>query len=155
MSFSVSAQQMSPENAAMFARYPAGAIFHGKPATPDVTDPDAHMFRTRIRAGAAQGVVFAGHYSVAVWGCGASCISFAVIDAITGRVHFFPASISQINEAGERLTYRKNSRAIHVIGSLNEENSADRWFLWDGHEFKLISEKPARLLDDQGNELKP
>jgi hypothetical protein len=154
MSLSVCGQQISPEDAAMFARYPAGAIFHGKPVKPDVTDPDAHMFRTRIRAGAAQGVVFAGHYALAVWGCGAGCTSFAVIDAITGQVHFFPASISQVNEAGERLTYRKNSRAIHVIGSLNEENSADRWFLWDGHDFKLISEKPVRLLDDQGNESK-
>ena len=145
------AQQVQPDNAAMFAKYPAGPVFHGTPAAPQWSNPDARMYHTRIQAGVRSGIAFAGHYSIAIWGCGTGCISFAVTDALTGRVTFFPQSISVINEAGERLTYRKDSRAIHVIGSLNEENSADRWFVWDGKAFNLISEKPALLLDDQGN----
>jgi len=37
---------------------------------------------------------------------------------------------------------------MHIIGSLNEEHSADRWYVWDGEKLNLISEKPARLIDD-------
>jgi hypothetical protein len=142
------AQQMPSEDAAMFARFPSGPVFHGKPAKPVVIDHDAHLFRTQIRMGAARGVVFAGHYEIASWGCGTGCSSFAVINALNGRVTFFPYSVSQVREAGNNFAYRKDSRAIHVIGSLNEENSADRWFVWDGQTFRLISEKPAKILND-------
>ncbi len=43
------------------------------------------------------------------------------------------------------LTYHRNSRAIHIVGSLNEENLADRWYLWNGKQLNLIQEKPAKL----------
>lgn len=134
-----------------FDEYRVIGTFKGKPSPPVLSSPDAHQFRTKIREGVAKGVVFAGHYEVAVWGCDSGCLSFAVIDALTGKVTFFPASVSQNREAGERLTYRRNSKAIHIIGSLNEEDSADRWFVWDGNEFKLISKRPAILVDDNGN----
>jgi hypothetical protein len=98
--------------------------------------------------------VFADHYEVAGWGCGSGCLSFAIVDAITGKVYIFPATISQAREAGEPLTYRRNSRAIHVIGSLNEEDSADRWYVWSDNKFNLVSKKPAILLDDDGSPIK-
>lgn len=139
----------------LFAKFPARPVFRGKPHPPILTDPDAHIFRTRIREGVAKGVTFAGHYEVAEWGCGAGCLSFAIIDAVSGGVHFFPATISQNREVGERLTYKRDSRAVHVIGSLNEENSADRWYVWNGNEFELISEKPAVVVDDNGDPIQP
>jgi hypothetical protein len=144
-----------PQVDALFARYPASRVFHGKRASPDLSDPDARMFKTRLRYAAAKGPFFAGHYSMAIWGCGTSCISFAVIDLVTGKVTFFPASVSQTNEKGERLTFRQDSKAIHVIGSLNEAGSVDSWYLWDGSHFKLLQTKPPQLLDDNGNDLKP
>ncbi len=150
-----SAQSTTSSPLDLFPKYQVRIIFKGKPAPPVLSSPDAHEFRTRIREGVAKGVVFAGHYEVAVWGCGSGCLSFAVIDAFTGKVTLFPATVSQNREAGERLTYRRNSKAIHVIGSLNEENSADRWYVWDGNSFNLISKRPAILVDDNGDPLKP
>jgi hypothetical protein len=139
----------------LFAKYPVAIHFKGKPAPPILTDPATRLYRTRIREGVAKGIAFAGHYEVAVWGCGAGCISFAIVDAVTGKVNFFPATISQNREAGERLTYKRESRALHIIGSLNEEDSADRWYVWNGEKFTLISEKPAVLMDDNGDPIKP
>lgn len=138
----------------LFSNYPVKAVFRGNPAPPVLDAPRVRLYRTRIRDGVSKGVVFAGHYEITVWGCGAGCLSFAIIDAFTGKVSFFPASVSQNREAGERLTYRQDSRAIHVIGSLNEGNSADRWYQWNEDKFVLISEKPP-LVDDNGDPIKP
>ncbi len=150
-----SAQSTNSSPLDLFSKYQVRSTFKGKPAPPILSLPDAHEFRTRIREGVAKGVVFAGHYEVAVWGCGSGCLTFAVIDAFTGKVTFFPATVSQNREAGERLTYKRNSKAIHIIGSLNEKDSADRWYVWDGNSFNLISKRPAILVDDNGDPLKP
>jgi len=141
--------QQSPKNdVGLFAKYPVVPVFHGKSAKPILSAPGARLFRTQIRRGARRGVVFADHYAVADWGCGTGCTSFAIIDAVTGRVYLFPTTVSQVNEAGEILSYKRNSRAVHIIGYLNEEHSADRWYVWDGAKLNLVSEKPARLRDD-------
>ena len=148
--------QNSPEASGdLFDKYPVAPSFKGKPAPPVLSDPATRGYRTRIREGVAKGIGFAGHFEVAVWGCGAGCLSFAIVDAVTGKVSFFPATISQEREAGERLTYKPDSRAVHVIGSLNEEDSADRWYVWNGDKFILISKKPAILVDDNGDPVKP
>ena len=151
--FALQASPLASED--IFIKYPAEQPFVGKRHPPLLIDPDARLFRTRIREGVAKGVQFAGHYQVAIWGCGSGCLSFAIIDARTGKVTFFPATISQDREMGERLTYKRQSKAIHVIGSLNEENSADRWYVWNGKAFVLISEKPAVMLDDNGDPIEP
>jgi len=148
------AQKPVSDSPDLFPKYPVRSIFSGKPARPVLSSHEANEFRTKIREGVANGVVFAGHYEIAVWGCGSGCLSFAVIDAFNGKVTFFPASVSQVQEVGERLTYKRNSRALHIIGSLNEEDSADRWYVFDGKAFHLISKRPAILLDDDGNQLK-
>jgi len=149
-SFTVGAagQQRPAPDDSVFAKYPVSVRFHGPLAKPVLVDPKARSFRTRIREGAGKGPVFADHYAIAGWGCGSGCIEFAVIDCISGSVYIFPYSVTQVREEGENLSYRRDSKAIHIIGSLNEENSADRWYLWDGTGLKLIQEKPAKLFDD-------
>jgi hypothetical protein len=133
-----SAQQPQED---IFAKYPAKLTSHGHPAKPNLSDPAARLFRTQLRRGAAQGSVFAGHYAVAMWGCGMGCLSFAVIDSVTGRVIFFPGTISGFIEHGEKLTFKLDSRAVHVIGSINEADPADRWYVWNGRTFHLLSQR--------------
>jgi len=147
--------QSSAQSGDLFARYPASPTFHGRRASPKLNDADARMFRTRLRYAAAHGPLFAGHYAMAIWGCGASCISFAAINLMNGEVTFFPATVSQSNEYGERLSFRSNSKAIHVVGSLNEGDSVDSWYLWTGSRFRLIQTQPPQRVDDNGNLLKP
>ncbi len=63
---------------------PAVRIAH--PAEPKLPTRDDRMFRTMIRRGAADGPNFAGPYTIAAWGCGASCLSTAIVDARSGHV---------------------------------------------------------------------
>jgi hypothetical protein len=68
-----------------FKEFQAAEGFSGKPAAPVLRTPNQRLFRTMIRQGAATGPNFAGHYTIADWGCGAGCVSIAVADAKDGR----------------------------------------------------------------------
>lgn len=46
----------------------------------------AVLFRTTITNQVAEGANFAGHYTVATWGCGTSCIGYAIVDVVTGNI---------------------------------------------------------------------
>ena len=76
-----------------FKDYPAGEIYRG-PTASLVLKRDDLVFRTRLRS-AAQNLKsnFAGHYILTAWGCGAQCVMGAVIDAKTGRVHWWNFSV--------------------------------------------------------------
>src|SRR5437879_6054758 len=50
------------------------------------SNPIAKTYRTVLRQEIAQEPNFAGHYRVAIWGCGSSCAMFAVVHLPTGRV---------------------------------------------------------------------
>ena len=86
-------------------------------------NPDARAFRTRLSEGLKGGVNFAGHYVVVGWGCGAGCVSGAIIDARTGNV-YWPDQFHSIGVWYDENTYtdkpvdyRKNSRLFIVNGS--------------------------------------
>ena len=60
-------------------------------APPDLSShPDAKTFAAALREGAAQGVNFAGHYTLVMWGCGSPCNRLALIDRWTGAVYLPP-----------------------------------------------------------------
>jgi hypothetical protein len=72
-----------------FEDYNIKNIYSGKTHTVILhNNPQTRMFRTVLRNGATNGVNFAGHYTVVIWGCGTSCQSFAIIDQIDGKVDF-------------------------------------------------------------------
>jgi hypothetical protein len=82
-----------------FERYPAGASFRGTVAKPILATHYERSFRTEIRTQANKGPNFAGHYTVAKWGCGAPCLSFVIVDARTGSVYNpgFPVACADEN----------------------------------------------------------
>lgn len=63
-------------------------LFDGVPA--DALDislfPNAAEYTGELRRAQQAGPNFAGKFAVAVWGCGANCINFAVTDVQTGKV---------------------------------------------------------------------
>lgn len=76
-----------------FDRYPAPAAARAprKPAaTPRLTSKEARLYRTVIRDEFAQPANFAGHYRVAIWGCGTDCRNFAIVDKDTGATYTMP-----------------------------------------------------------------
>ena len=87
-----------------FEDYPVTERLTAKPAEPIFASPETRRYLTRIRNGVSTGVGvwngswkdpiiktsgpnFAGHYFVIRWGCGAECVTMAIVDAKTGRVY--------------------------------------------------------------------
>lgn len=122
------------------------------PAAPVLDSNDAKMFRTVLRAAAAQGPNFAGHYTVAVWGCGSSCSDFVIVDAVSGRVTFDNAlrAISGIYVWGvadgyNSLRFRRDSRLLVILGAPNEDETRDGvgFYDWTGVSLKLLRFVPG------------
>ena len=134
-----------------FENYPAVASFAGSPASP-VLPPHslAQRFRTELRMQAPRGPDFAGAYTIAGWGCGSSCVQFAIIDARNGAV-YFPASIPALNggyvggDSGPSqrfwgMRYYKSSRLLALIGTIGDDNAKTGvwYFEWTGTALKPL-----------------
>jgi hypothetical protein len=65
----------------------------GKPAAPVLRTQMQRTFRTVIREAAEKGPNFAGHYTLAEWGCGAGCMSMAIVDSRTGQMFDGPFKV--------------------------------------------------------------
>src|SRR5208282_3369622 len=125
---------------------------HGKPAPPKLIRPEDRLFRTRIREGASKGPNFAGHYTIAEWGCGSGCISIALVDAADGTVFKVPFDVlgwgmplmeyegryAPNREGFAPLSYRLDSRLLIVRGCPEDQNCASYFYEWKGPQFKLI-----------------
>lgn len=96
----------------------------------------AASFKTKLREAlqeaATTGPNFAGHFVVAEWGCGSSCIQGAVIDTDTGQVHFPPQLQGSTTGRGELdseagTQYKADSRLLLVRGFPAD---SDRYGVW-------------------------
>ena len=152
--YPITKSDLTRKDAPRFGMYPAKTLEKTRPAPVDLnSDPSARMFRTRLRNGAAKGPNFAGHYTVVVWGCGASCVTFAIVDSLTGRVIFWSPGIDGTNlgedtedfekegsTGGLQLRFRLNSNLLVSVGALNEDENNQGAFYYlikDGH-LKLL-----------------
>ena len=136
-----------------FNEYPAGDVFKGKPVPPKLVRPGDRLFSAKIREGAAAGPNFAGHLSIADWGCGTSCVSIAVVDAETGKVYPGPFGIpgygsvmtyADVSESNyEPLSYTLNSRLLIVRGCPEDENCASYFYEWRRTSFRQLRKIPA------------
>jgi hypothetical protein len=146
-----------PADAPQFADYPAKPYF-GPNAAPDLrSEPRSRQYRTVLKSWAGEKPNFAGHYILATWNCGASCVEIAIIDAITGKV-FHPAGarsnfvfgvdedlLEEVSMNPRRndfgsLHYRADSRLLMLVGNPNR-SAKDRgisWFVWEGNDLKRI-----------------
>ena len=131
-------------DAPKFADYPAGKIYTGKVAKPILDTAAKREFRTRINEAAKGKPDFAGQYIFAKWGCGASCVSGAVIDAKSGAVTMVDWIVCcSSNYDVEPIEYHLDSRLFVFNGLINEEEpDAAHYYEWDGKAFiKIGSEK--------------
>lgn len=108
-----------------FEDYPAD-VYAGKPVPLNLRSHKmARMFRTRIREQLQEeGINFAGHYTIAVMGCGTGCSTTAIVDALNGRAYFpqvfdgWSVGPGGYPDEGEDVrTFRTNSRLLKVYGS--------------------------------------
>jgi hypothetical protein len=133
-----------------FEDYKVGNIYSGKiPSVILHNNSQARMYRTVLRNGVKQGVNFAGHYTVVIWGCGTSCQSFAIVDQISGRVYFSKelslVSYTDYWENDYGLNYRPDSRLLIVNGRPDEDKDNGKYFYeWNNNRLKLIKMIPVQ-----------
>lgn len=111
-----------------FANYPVANRYRGPRVAPQLRpNTAAWQFRTRIREAATQPLNFAGHYVLAMWGCGMECVSYAIIDAKTGAVYFDDTTVccwgTAVPDDFEPVRGQLNSRLFICTGQLNEQGS--------------------------------
>lgn len=128
-----------------FEDYPVTAIFTGEPAPVDFTShPNARTYRTMLKRAAEKGPNFAGHYTIATWDCGTSCISIAIVDAITGSVFFPPELIDIVSWDWEwrethGLDFRIDSKLLVVHGNPSTQNQIGIFsYVWADTDLQLM-----------------
>jgi hypothetical protein len=152
--YPISAKDLIRQNAPRFDQFQASKELIEKPAEVDLkSHPNARQYRTVLRRGAAEGPNFAGHYTVIGWGCGTSCVTFAVVNLKTGKV-IFPDDFSSAHgvhlsaDDFERealshfwgLRYKIDSRLLIVVGTLDEDKNREGafYYILDKDKLKRI-----------------
>ena len=125
---------MAQSSTSLLERYPVTGSIKGRPAPVDLkSHKQARMFRTRLRAAAAEGPRFAGTQAVASWGCGTSCQQIALIDSRTGRVVFGPtAALGYRYSLGSRLLIVNPSETINEVYGSQQRPTwlKTEYYLW-------------------------
>lgn len=86
-------------------------IYQGDTATVNFDSlPEAKLYQTNIADQVATGPNFAGHYTVATWGCGTECQGFAIVDNKTGDIIKYQPVIEFRASSG--LSYSINSNIL-------------------------------------------
>src|SRR5581483_12123079 len=144
-----------------FSDYPvSGPKFTGKPAMPVLKTAYERSFRTAIREAAEHGPNFAGHYTVAEWGCGAGCVSVVIVDAANGAIYRAPfrnlgwamrkyEGVASNDDKFKQLDYRLDSRLFIARGCPEETNCASYFWEWNGSQFKLLRRIASTPLPSQ------
>ena len=99
------------------------------------------------------GANFAGHYRVAIWGCGSSCAQFAVVNLKTGRaitaqgvdgvsgVHLNADDFLPHTESDAwGFRFKRDSRLIVLVGEINEDDAKEGAFYYvlKGDRLELV-----------------
>ncbi len=104
-----------------------------------VVEPASRRYTEMLQSAVGKPVNFAGHFVLTIWGCGASCIMGAAIDAKNGAISWLPFTVCcWSREIMQPLEYRPDSRLLLVHGSRNEKGSGTHAYLFDGHAFALL-----------------
>ncbi|WP_423392411.1 hypothetical protein [Burkholderia sp. LMG 21824] len=139
-----------------FDRYPApAASAPRKPVTaPRLTSKEARLYRTVIRDEFTQPANFAGHYRVAIWGCGTDCRNFAIVDKYTGATYTMPgvqAIAGVMGNDEERVDFRPGSRLLIVAGCFNDDcddsnaKAARFFYEWTGTRLRQVGTCPLAI----------
>ena len=124
-----------------FEAYPSFGRYEGKPPVVKLRSKRSRLYRTRLREAAAQGANFAGHLTVAIWGCGSGCRALAIIDQRTGEV-YFTDSVLWVGyvqyQKGDAYEYRIDSRLLKVVGARNDAGEGTYYDVWDQNRLRLV-----------------
>jgi len=130
--------------APMFRDFLVSEVFRDRPAVPVLATPDARRFRTELTRQAAAGPNFAGFYTFARWGCGAGCVTGAIIDSRTGQVWFPKFRVEDSIDASGKValhhgsSFQLDSELVIAEGVINERGAGTAYFRWREGKMQLI-----------------
>ena len=116
--------------------------YEGEIAKPNFdTNKEAYAFRGQIKKDLEAGTNFAGHYTIAQWGCGTECSTGIVVDNKTGTIYSLPVA-----EFGREFRVKSNLLVVNppdVVEGIFEgwqtpEWVSTRYFKWENNQFELI-----------------
>jgi hypothetical protein len=135
-----------------------GDVFSGQPARPQIAEKNHRTFRTKIIDAAAKGPNFAGHYTVAEWGCGSGCTSLAVVDETTGKVFSAPfETLTTPLVSGENAhefqgpVYQLKSRLFIADGCVEDKTCATYYYEWKNDKFEMVRMMPQPSPEQPGD----
>ena len=132
-----------------FDDYPAEGEVVKRPVKVVLSSPFQEEFRTRITREAALSPNFAGHFRIAEWGCGSSCVSVALIDLANGAVYDGPFrtlgyGVRRKYEGGEdEFQYRLSSRLVEARGCPQDIRCGTHYYVWSGKGFRQVRFVPG------------
>jgi hypothetical protein len=141
--YPITSQDLQDVAAPRFDQFPAqNTANHWVPAE-IASNSEAATYKTVLQRGTAQAPNYAGYYSVVAWGCGTSCVTFAIVNRKTGRV-IFPEGIKNVsgvhletdgflgdaNTGYWGLRFRSDSRLIVLVGAVNEDEKREGAFYY-------------------------
>jgi hypothetical protein len=111
------------------------------PLVPAEWDEDPKL-RLLDTVGSHSRANFAGRYFVAVWGCGTACVSGAVIEPRTGKMHPLP-SVSGWNDVHKNfrgINFRHNSRLIVLSGERDDKEGdmGEHFYVFENGKVKFL-----------------
>jgi hypothetical protein len=97
-----------------FHALPAKVDFKRKPHAPDLVRPKELAYQTQIREAVKKGPNFAGHFTIAKWGCGSPCVAFVIVDARFGTTFDpgFTVGCADKNGMDAKIDFRLSSRLV-------------------------------------------
>jgi hypothetical protein len=148
----VTAADLSDPKAPRFESYAAAP--EDKIASPKLdlsSNPIAKRYQTVLRRELHHRANFAGHYRLAIWGCGSSCAMFAVIDLKTGQIitveglnsvggnHLAADDFLPDTESGSwGFRFGTGSKLLVLVGTLDEDESREGAFYFVLQNEKLV-----------------
>lgn len=133
-----------------FEKYPIIEKAKNYSAELDLTShPQAKKFKTVLSNVYSKGPNFAGHYTIATWGCGSTCQLVAVMDHKDGKV-FFPPYGTQvgsdfklnsnllITNPPEVLDEYRATAEEHHSPLMSWEQFSSKYYKWENNHFILI-----------------
>ena len=137
---STSAQRGATAKRWTFQQYPAAIDFTGKPARPILDTPLEHVYRTQVR----KGPNFAGHFTIAKWGCGAPCVKFVIIDVRSGTIYDpgLTVGCSDKNGGDASVQFKLTSRLIVTTGFSEKFGCGTDFYEWNGKQLILLHYEP-------------
>jgi len=106
-----------------------------------------------IRDWTKRGPNFAGHFTIAAWGCGTGCEQIAIVDNESGHVYespfgSLPAALvclgANVEEDKTGIFYRENSSLLVVTGCPNFGQCGTWYYVWTGTRLKLLRHLPLK-----------